>query len=241
MYISKRKRAQTTVPAKADAPIKEQSVRASEPERDGAVPEPFFADYISAESSAELISTAEPIENAESEPSSEAQTEAQALWEREAEDMSETADESAEVADSADESTTAPPPFSAPTESNSDITFEEFQSKNRETGILRVQAFIGNQGMPVGDATVIVFADFRDGEKIFYTVKTDADGIADDLILPAPSRENSALPGSTNPYAEYSITVSHPDYLSQRYEKVPVFAGIRSIQPVAFLPSLNGG
>ena len=72
MYISKRKRAQTTVPAKADAPIKEQSVRASEPERDGAVPEPFFADYISAESSAELISTAEPIENAESEPSSEA-------------------------------------------------------------------------------------------------------------------------------------------------------------------------
>ena len=219
MYISKRKRVQT-VPVSAEVPKKEE---AREVPDKAPEPEDLFADYVAAESGAELISTAEPTESiappkAESVPTTEKTTE-----------------------DSAGESTAYPPPFSAPTESSLDITFDEFLKRNGETGTLRVQAFIGDRGMPVENATVIVFSTFRDGERIFYTVKTNADGIADNLILPAPSRESSELPGSTNPYAEYSVTVSHPDYLSQRYEKVPVFAGIRSIQPVAFLPSLNGG
>ena len=219
MYISKRKRVQTVLPVSAEVPKKEEA-RAM-PDK-SPEPEDLFADYIPTESGAELISTAEPDGSAppkaESVPTTEKTTE-----------------------DSAGESTTYPPPFSAPTESSLDITFDEFLKRNGETGTLRVQAFIGDRGMPVEAATVIVFANFSDGERIFYTVKTNADGIADGLILPAPSRESSELPGSTNPYAEYSVTVSHPDYLSQRYEKVPIFAGIRSIQPVAFLPSLNGG
>lgn len=218
MYISKRKRVQTVLPVSAEVPKKEE---AREMPDKAPEPEEILADYIPAENGAELISTAEPLEDG---------TAVNGAQENEA--LSD---------DSAGESTTYPPPFSAPTESSLDITFNEFLKRNGETGTLRVQAFIGDRGMPVEDAAVIVFANFSDGERIFYTVKTNADGIADNLILPAPSRESSELPGSTNPYAEYSVSVSHPDYLSQRYEKVPIFAGIRSIQPVAFLPSLNGG
>ena len=120
--------------------------------------------------------------------------------------------------------------------SSAELTYEEFLAANPQTGILRVQAYIGAQGLPVSGALVTVSAPFKDGEKVLYAVKTNADGIADNLILPAPDREASQIPGSQNPFAEYNVSVSHPDYRTATFTGVPVFAGVRSIQPVVFLP-----
>lgn len=123
----------------------------------------------------------------------------------------------------------------------SDITYEEFLKANPATGILRVQAFIGRQGLPVPGAFVTVSAPFKGGEKVLYAVRTNADGVADNMILPAPDREASQVPGSNNPFAVYTVTVSHPSYRTAVYTGVPVFAGVRSIQPVAFLPQTEVG
>jgi len=112
----------------------------------------------------------------------------------------------------------------------------EFLSQNPATGVLKIQAFIGRQGLPVPGASVTVSKRFENGEKVFYSVINDGDGIADGLILPAPERAASQVPGSDNPYATYSVKAMHPNYLTAVYEKVPIFAGIRSIQPVAFIP-----
>ena len=118
----------------------------------------------------------------------------------------------------------------------SDLTYEEFLAANPQTGILRVQAYIGAQGLPVSGALVTVSAPFKDGEKVLYAVKTNEDGVADNLILPAPERSSSQIPGSQNPFAEYNVSVSHPDYRTALFTGVPVFAGVKSIQPVVFLP-----
>ena len=120
--------------------------------------------------------------------------------------------------------------------STADLTYEEFLAANPQTGALRVQAFIGAQGLPVQGALVTVSAAFKDGERVLYAVKTNSDGIADNLILPAPDREASQIPGSQNPFAEYNVSVSHPDYRTALFTGVPVFAGVKSIQPVVFLP-----
>ena len=34
-----------------------------------------------------------------------------------------------------------------------------------------------------------VSAPFKGGEKVLYAVRTNADGVADNMILPAPDRE----------------------------------------------------
>ena len=120
--------------------------------------------------------------------------------------------------------------------SAADLTYEEFLAANPQTGALRVQAFIGAQGFPVSGALVTVSAPFKDGERVLYAVKTNEDGVADDLILPAPERASSQIPGSQNPFAEYNVSVSHPDYRTALFTGVPVFAGVKSIQPVVFLP-----
>lgn len=120
--------------------------------------------------------------------------------------------------------------------STAELTYEEFLAANPQTGALRVQVYIGAQGFPVAGALVTVSAPFLDGERVLYAVKTDADGIADNLILPAPEREASQIPGSQNPFAEYNVSVSHPDYRTAVFSGVPVFAGVKSIQPVVFLP-----
>lgn len=120
--------------------------------------------------------------------------------------------------------------------SAADLTYEEFLAANPQTGVLRVQTFIGAQGLPVQGALVTVSAPFKDGERVLYAVKTNSDGIADNLILPAPDREASQIPGSQNPFAEYNVSVSHPDYRTALFTGVPVFAGVKSIQPVVFLP-----
>ena len=114
-------------------------------------------------------------------------------------------------------------------------TFESFRQRNTKTGLLRVQAFSGPQTVPVPDADVLVTRSFIDGTRRFAAGKTDRSGILDGLVLPAPESTLSQQPGTVRPYALYDIRVSHPNYRTEIYRDVPIFDGIKSIQPVQFL------
>ena len=114
-------------------------------------------------------------------------------------------------------------------------TFESFWQRNTKAGFLRVQAFAGPQTIPVPDADVLVTHNFIDGTRRFAVGKTDRSGILDGIVLPAPDSMLSQQPGTLLPYALYDIRVSHPDYRTEIYLDVPVFDGIKSIQPVRFL------
>lgn len=120
-------------------------------------------------------------------------------------------------------------------------TFAQFQRLNRKTGFLRVQAFAGPQAVPVEGASVIVTHDFTDGVRRFASGRTDESGILDGIVLPAPDTEAAQAPGGVMPYALYDIRVSHPDYRTEIYRQVPVFPGVKSIQPVRFLSDHTGG
>ncbi len=102
-------------------------------------------------------------------------------------------------------------------------------------GKLKINVFTGNEAFPVISAFVKVL---KDGELLFSEF-TDQSGSVQEIYLPAPSRKISEIPGNGKGYAEYRVEVSHPRFNSVVLENVPVFDGVRSIQPVALEP-VNG-
>lgn len=117
------------------------------------------------------------------------------------------------------------------------ISYEEFLEKNPKTGTLRVQASIAQRTFPVPGAQVMVDKKFLEGNRVFATGVTDENGILDGIVLPAPDKSLSDSPTGKPPYALYDIHVTHPDFRKEVYSQVPVFDGIKSIQPVQFLPN----
>ena len=115
-------------------------------------------------------------------------------------------------------------------------TYENFLRENTKTGILRVQAYAGRQAVPVPGAQVTVSRTFSDGTKEFASGVTDENGIFDNVVLPAPDKALAEAPTGEAPYATYDICVTHPGYRTEVYQQVPIFDGIKSIQPVRFLP-----
>lgn len=114
-------------------------------------------------------------------------------------------------------------------------TYENFLQENTRSGILRIQAFAGQQAIPVVGAQVTVSREFQDGMREFASGLTDENGVLDGIVLPAPNKILSESPTGEAPYATYDIRVSHPDYRTEIYQQVPIFDGIKSIQPVRFL------
>ena len=115
-------------------------------------------------------------------------------------------------------------------------TYEQFLQHNRQSGEMRIQAYAGRQARPVADADVVISRQFTDGRHVFFEGKTDESGVLDGIQLPAPDPALSESPAGTPPYATYDIRVSHPGYRTEIYLEAPVFPGIKSIQPVRFLP-----
>ena len=112
-------------------------------------------------------------------------------------------------------------------------SYAAYLQENNKQGILRIQAFAARQAIPVAGANVEVSKIIGGVRRLFYLVRTDQSGIADGMILPAPSQSLSLDPGEPNPYATYDVKITHPLYQQEEFLQVPIFDGIKSIQPVS--------
>lgn len=118
-------------------------------------------------------------------------------------------------------------------------TYEEFLETATALGTLKIQAFSAGQVFPVAGAEIIVSKDFSDRSRVFYRLITDSDGIIDGIILPTQSSLGTDAPNTTEtaPYEVYNIQASHPDFLPTNLITVAIFDGIKSIQPISFVPN----
>ena len=117
-------------------------------------------------------------------------------------------------------------------------SYESFLGDNPKMGELRIQASAGGQAVTISGAAVTVSRDFADGSRVFATGITDGSGILDGIRLPAPDKSRSQSPEPGKPsYAAYTVMVSHPQFQTQVFTQVPVFEGIKSIQPVRLVPA----
>lgn len=107
-------------------------------------------------------------------------------------------------------------------------------------GILLVQVFAANQGLPIVGANVIIQEE-QGGERTLQ-FQTDSSGLTPQIPLYAPSQDLSLVPELQGnlPYALYHVTVEAPGYLPVIISDVPVFAGIVSRQPVELHPKIKG-
>lgn len=119
-----------------------------------------------------------------------------------------------------------------------DMTYDEFLRANTGEGVLRVQASAGNRSIPLVNVNIEVYKDFLDGRHLFYKAVTNADGVVDNLKLPAPPRENSVLGNGLSPFASYIVKASRDGLITETVENVPVFSGVKSIQGINMSSSL---
>ena len=122
-------------------------------------------------------------------------------------------------------------------ETEADESYARFMQENTDTGVLRVQASAGGQSIPLANVNIVVYRDFDDGRHIFYRTVTNSDGVVDGMMLPAPPRINSQEGNGLSPYADYTVSASREGLRTLTVENVPIFAGVRSIQPITLSPS----
>ena len=109
--------------------------------------------------------------------------------------------------------------------------YDEFKKENNKTGFLKVQALTARQTFPVTNAKVYIIKTFgNDKGYLITTAETDESGLTPEFELPAVAKEKSETPGSENPFTTYTIIVEHPDFVTMKFENVPVFEDVLSIQ-----------
>ena len=128
--------------------------------------------------------------------------------------------------------TPATPPAAPVAPSSENAALEDFLKENPSRGVLRVQAFRGNQAIPVKGVDVTVSRRLRDGTNyVFYTGTTDESGLVDAIALPASERQQSVEPGEPHPDAAYQLVARHPEFETVT-ATVNIFPGIKTVQPV---------
>ena len=120
--------------------------------------------------------------------------------------------------------------------------YEDFELRNKSRGELKVQVFAADRSFPIVSARVSVIVPFTVGSKEIFSGMTDADGIIEGIILPAPDKSLSLDEDNTaEPFALYNLRVSHPDFADSEFTGVPVFDSVKSIQPVELVPLTQSG
>lgn len=118
-------------------------------------------------------------------------------------------------------------------------------SEDTAEGILIISAGCANRAYPLSDVLAEVYVPSEDesGAWVLYAVRrTDASGIAPPITVPAPDAALSESPGSpVLPFSVVRIRAYLDGFVSQEAERVPVFAGIRSLQHFALIPQPEAG
>ncbi len=128
--------------------------------------------------------------------------------------------------------------YPAPTPPDS-LTYQDFLLQNPMEGSLKIQASRAQKALPTSDVEIFILQQFYDQRVLFFRGKTDADGLIDNIILPAPPRLDSLQSADAGQGALYRVYADHPDFLPESYE-IEIFEGITSILPVVMqLPQEN--
>ncbi len=121
-------------------------------------------------------------------------------------------------------------------------TYEDFLDNNPSEGLLRVQVFTADRAFPVSNASVDVYVRLSGSDKTVFNGVTNADGIIDNIRLPAPDSSISFDENSTvEPYSVYGLRVTAPNFVEADFEGIPVFDSVKSIQSVELVPLSRDG
>lgn len=113
-------------------------------------------------------------------------------------------------------------------------------SSTENIGYLVVRVSTARGAIPLENATVSVRGTSAQSSDIIYSLETDESGLTPRLPLPAPPKSNSLSPDQSTPYSLWSIDVFKKGYVTARYERVPVYPDITSVQNAELIPLSEG-
>lgn len=106
---------------------------------------------------------------------------------------------------------------------------------NTDRGNLRVRVFSAIDNYPVSDALVRI-SYTGNPDSVLEEVRTDSSGMTPELSLPAPPLEYSMEPSPEQPYSEYTIQVTSPDFELEEVTGTEILSGENAEQPVSMNP-----
>lgn len=113
---------------------------------------------------------------------------------------------------------------------------EMMRGNENSIGFLQIRAATGTQAIPIANAHVTVYRE-EGGKKLLHQVMvTNRSGETPTVQLPAPPESLSESPGNKNPFSTYTILVHADGFQPVQNIHVPIFANIRTIQPVNLIP-----
>ena len=112
------------------------------------------------------------------------------------------------------------------------VSYDEFLRRNNATGTLKVQASRARGALPTAGVRIRIISRFSDARVLFFDGVTDADGIIDGILLPAPPASDSLHSETARRGAVYQVFAGHPDFEPEIYE-IEIFDGVSAILPVS--------
>ena len=105
-----------------------------------------------------------------------------------------------------------------------------------ELGTIAVRVSTAGGALPVEGADVRIHGAEQGNQSIVYLLTTDRSGRPEEISVPTPPASISLTPGNTKGFADYDIEVFKSGFYPITLRRVPVFSGIRSVQPVELIP-----
>lgn len=110
-------------------------------------------------------------------------------------------------------------------------------------GTLRIQTTTAGGALPVKGAVVRISRVAEEGEPdvVLYSFETDESGLTPFVVLAAPPKSESLSPDGGDAYAVYRVVVNREGFYPVEVGRVPIFDGVRALQPIALIPINEGG
>lgn len=108
-----------------------------------------------------------------------------------------------------------------------------------DTGYLKVFATTEGELFPIKNARIEI-ADTGEPNRVLEVISTDESGNSQAVTLDAPPLEYSMSPSDNQPYSEYNIKITAPNYEEQIITGVQILSGETGVQNVRMVPSFEG-
>jgi hypothetical protein len=108
-----------------------------------------------------------------------------------------------------------------------------------EYGKLKIRLMAGSSSTPIKNATIEI-ASSGNPDQTIEVLKTDSDGITDNIELEAPPFEYSQSPTDNQPYSEYNLKVTAEGYNDRIITGVQIFSDRNGIQNIELEDVISG-
>lgn len=117
---------------------------------------------------------------------------------------------------------------------------EDETSDASGVGYIKAEVTTGSGAVPIENAVVLITKKENGKTYLLKMLISDESGSTETVALPAPNVSFSETPDPTEkPFADYYISAYADGFYAENDMEVPVFSGVKSIQPIALIPRLG--